>query len=138
MAEGIPRVPIGARIKQLRVNKGWSLSELAARAGISRSYLYQLELGESAPTHDKIAQLAHALGALPSELMGEPEAASDIPQSLREFSQQMDLGSAEVQMLAQIKYRGRRPSTVQEWRAIYGIITAMLDEPEEKNVPSGP
>jgi transcriptional regulator with XRE-family HTH domain len=132
MPERVLRDPIGVRIKKLRERKGWNLSELAQRSGISRSYLYQIERGDSTPTQDKIEKLAEAFDALPSELLGEPPKVSEIPASLQQFAEQMHLGSAEVRMLAQIEYRGRKPSTTQEWKAIYTIITAMLEEDSEE------
>jgi transcriptional regulator with XRE-family HTH domain len=128
MAESVPREPIGQRVRHLREQKGWSLTELAERARISRSYLAQIEYGESAPTEDKILRLAEALGARPSELLGENAGPVTIPESLRTFAAQAKLGSAEVQMLAQIEYRGRRPSSPEEWKVLYSIIKAMLEE----------
>lgn len=130
MPQGVEYVPVGPRIRQLREKKGWSLTELAERAGISRSYLSQVERGESEPTQGKIVRLADALGALPSELYGEETAMLNISPSLREFAHQHNLGTAEVQMLAQIEYRGKRPSTVEEWKAIFSIIKGMLTENE--------
>ncbi len=131
MPEPISRDPIGTRISSLRKRKGWSLSDLAGEAKIARSYLYQIEQNKSAPTQAIIEKLAKALGALPSELWGEDVATFGIPESLQKFADQMNLGSAEIQMLAQIEYRGRKPSMVREWYAIYSIIKAMLDEDEE-------
>ena len=73
-------------------------------------------------------QLANALGALPSELLGEEPNNRDINDSLQEFAKAANLGSAEVQMLARIEYRGKKPSTVEEWKAIYSVIKGMLGE----------
>lgn len=121
----------GARIRRLREQKGWSLSELASRASISRSYLAQVESGKSAPTEEKIIQLANALGARASELLGEqPGERPVIPPSLDDFAKQANLGTADVYMLAHIEYRGKKPKTVEEWRAIYSIIKGMLDDEE--------
>lgn len=128
MSERISHEPIGPRVRRLREARGWSLTELSSRAGISRSYLTQIEHGESIPTQDKIIKLAEALGALPSELLGEDTRHMDIPQSLREFAEQANLGSAEIQMLSQIEYRGNRPNTVKEWKAIYSLIKGILEE----------
>src|SRR3954462_12536718 len=97
MPERVSREPIGERIRQLRERRGWSLSYLADQAKISRSYLYQVERGESTPTQDKIQKLADALDALPSELLGERPMQANIPPSLQDFANQMNLGSAEVQ-----------------------------------------
>ena len=92
-------------MRQLREERGWSMTELAQRAGISRSYLAQVESGESLPTQAKIVQLANALGALPSELLGEQPEKTPVPESLRAFAELANLGSAEVQMLARIETR---------------------------------
>lgn len=127
MPEKVSRTPLGERVRQLREEKNWSLTELAERAGISRSYLSQIEQGESTPTQAKIVQLANALGALPSELIGEEPDLSKIPSSLKEFADEAELGSAEIQMLASIEYRGKRPSTPAEWKAIYSVIKGILE-----------
>lgn len=131
MPEPVHREPIGARIRRLRERRGWSLSDLAGEAKIARSYLYQIEQNKSAPTQATIEKLAKALDALPSQLWDEDINSFEIPESLQRFADQMKLGLAEVQMLAQIQYRGRRPSTTREWQAIYSIIRAMLDEEED-------
>jgi transcriptional regulator with XRE-family HTH domain len=128
MAENVSKVDFGARVRQLREEKEWSLTELASRAGISRSYLSQIEAGESMPTQSKILQLANAFGALPSELLGEEPDLEDIAPSLREFAKIAGLGSAEVQMLARIEYRGKRPNSLAEWKAIYAVIKGILEE----------
>ena len=128
MPEPVSKIPLGTRVRQLREKKGWSLTKLAEQAGISRSYLAQIEYGESIPTQAKIVKLANALGALPSELLGEETDPMDIPESLREFARSAGLGSSEVQMLARIEYRGKRPGTVDEWKLLYTIIKTMLEE----------
>jgi transcriptional regulator with XRE-family HTH domain len=128
MPERVPDAALGARVRQMRDERRWSLTELAERAGISRSYLAQIEAGESMPTQSKIVQLANALGALPSELLGEEPAETAIPSSLKAFAAAANLGSAEVQMLARIEYRGKRPSTLEEWKAIYAVIKGLLEE----------
>jgi transcriptional regulator with XRE-family HTH domain len=128
MAKPVTHTPISARVRQLRERQGWSLTELSERAGISRSYLAQIESGESMPTQSKIIQLANALGARPSELLGEEPEEVEIPPSLDAFARSAGLGSAEIHMLARIEYRGKRPSTVEEWKAIYAVIKGMLGE----------
>lgn len=128
MPERVSRKPIGLTIRQLRERKGWSLTTLAERAKISRSYLHQIEQGESVPTADKIQKLAEVFGVLPGELLGEQTEDIALPQSLREFAAEANLESAEIRMLTQIEYRGQKPSTLEEWRAIYSIIKGMLEK----------
>jgi DNA-binding XRE family transcriptional regulator len=131
MPESVLREPIGKRIQRLREKKGWTLSELARKSDVSRSYIYQIEQGESTPTQDKIQKLADAFGIRPGELFGEQTTEMNMSESLREFAEQAGLESREIQMLAQIEYRGRRPSTVEEWRLLYSVIKGMLDKGNE-------
>ncbi|WHY84332.1 helix-turn-helix domain-containing protein [Neobacillus novalis] len=50
---------IGYRIKQLRENKGFSLTELAKQANVSKSYLSQLERGlQSNPSMQFLKKVA--------------------------------------------------------------------------------
>jgi XRE family transcriptional regulator, fatty acid utilization regulator len=51
----------GLKLKQLRQDKSYSLSELARRSGLSVSYLNEIESGKKYPKSDKIATLANAL-----------------------------------------------------------------------------
>src|SRR5690349_9204332 len=55
------RVIMGLKLKQLRVERGMSLGELATATGISISYLNEIEKGKKSPKPDKIAVLATAL-----------------------------------------------------------------------------
>lgn len=64
-------VNIHERIKQRRAELGMSLSDLARESGIARSYLYQLERGESDPTVSKAQAVARALGTSLAWLAGE-------------------------------------------------------------------
>ena len=128
MPESVSNAGLGDRVRKLREERNWSLTALAARAGISRSYLSQIESGESIPTQAKIVQLANAFGALPSELLGEEPDMVDVTPSLRQFAEAVGLGSAEVQMLARIEYRGKRPNSIPEWKAIYAVIKGILEE----------
>ena len=54
---------VSNRVRSLRERRGWSLSELARRAGIGIPFLSEIETGQSAPRLDTLVALAHALGA---------------------------------------------------------------------------
>ena len=56
------RLIFGFKIKQLRQEKGFSLSDLAQKTSISVSYLNEIEKGKKYPQAEKIAVLAEALG----------------------------------------------------------------------------
>jgi hypothetical protein len=63
------RFILGAKLKQLRGERDFSLSELAAKSGMSVSYLSEIEKGKKYPTPDKIIQLASAIGITFDELV---------------------------------------------------------------------
>lgn len=56
-AENI-RLIFGLKLKELRDEKGFSLSELSRKTGISKSYLNEIEKGKKYPKTEKITRLA--------------------------------------------------------------------------------
>ena len=60
--QAIIKMIFGFKAKYLRQQKGLSLEELAERAGLSKSYLHDIEKGKKYPKVDKINTLAAALG----------------------------------------------------------------------------
>lgn len=116
---------LGKKVRQYRKDQQIGLTELARRAGISRSYLYQIESGESSPTVPVVKSLATALGATIGDLVDGEERAS-IPDSLRAFAQEDDVKAGDLEMLARINYRGKRPDTAEEWRLLWRVIKASV------------
>jgi transcriptional regulator with XRE-family HTH domain len=55
------RLTFGFKVKQLRQERGMSLSDLAQKTNISVSYLNEIEKGKKYPQAEKIAALAEAL-----------------------------------------------------------------------------
>ncbi|MDZ7936452.1 MAG: helix-turn-helix transcriptional regulator [Emticicia sp.] len=56
------RLVFGLKLKQLRLDKSMSLTELAQRSGLSMSYINEIEKGKKYPKSDKIVALAEAMG----------------------------------------------------------------------------
>ena len=52
---------VGLRIKQLRERRKMNRNELANKAGVSPTYLYQLEKGEKSPTVEYLGYICDAL-----------------------------------------------------------------------------
>ncbi len=52
---------VGANLRRLRVQRGLTFEELAARSDVSRSMLSQIELGRSTPTINVLFRIAKAL-----------------------------------------------------------------------------
>ncbi|MDP2733069.1 MAG: XRE family transcriptional regulator [Hoeflea sp.] len=58
---GNPRLEFGRRLRKLRLEKGWTLAELAERSGLVISTISKAERGIIALTYDRLAMLAQAL-----------------------------------------------------------------------------
>jgi len=119
---------LGAEIKRRREEQGLSLTDLARMAGVSKGYLSQIE-NELAPrpSAQTLFKVARALGTSVGELLaGTPEAAEavdvEVPESLREFARLERIPEEDIRMLARIRYRGRAPRTMEDWRFIYESI----------------
>ena len=56
------RLILGAKLRALRHERGLGLKPLAKKAGLSVSYLSEIEQGKKYPKPDKLIDLAHALG----------------------------------------------------------------------------
>ena len=70
---------LGARVRELRTERGWSLDEAAAQTDVSRSSLYKIEKGKMSPTFDALRKLAEGFGIAIQQLLvapGDRRAAS--------------------------------------------------------------
>jgi transcriptional regulator with XRE-family HTH domain len=126
---------IGQRVRNLRKQQQLSLSELAVRAGVSKSYLSTVENGSgSRPGAAVLHKVALALGVTLGDLLGRSvnlNPAQDIPPSLQQFAKEHGLPEADVEMLAGIKFRGEAPRTRERWQFIYSAIV-MSGQAESK------
>lgn len=68
---------LAQRLRALRRGAGWSLEVLAARSGVSRSMISQVERGASSPTAAVLDRLAQAFGLALAALFDAPEPAAD-------------------------------------------------------------
>lgn len=67
------------RIRQLRYAKGWGPDDLASRANISRTALYQIESGKTGlPRAATLRRIARALGVAPENLLSDQEVAEGV------------------------------------------------------------
>jgi transcriptional regulator with XRE-family HTH domain len=64
---------IGARIRIERENRGWSLTDLAERSGVSRAMINKVERGEASTTASLLGRLAGAFGLTLSMLLARTE-----------------------------------------------------------------
>jgi transcriptional regulator with XRE-family HTH domain len=67
--------PLGARIRHLRQGMGMTLRDLAERAGVTESFLSQVERGLASPSISSLRRIAASLGeSIGSLFDGEAEA----------------------------------------------------------------
>jgi transcriptional regulator with XRE-family HTH domain len=64
---------VGPRLRRLRTHRGVTLTELAAKTGISKSTLSRLETGQRKPSLELLLPIAHAHHVPIDELVGAPE-----------------------------------------------------------------
>ncbi|MCI8404754.1 MAG: helix-turn-helix transcriptional regulator [Clostridia bacterium] len=62
---------VGLRIKELRERKGFTVNKLANLAGISQSYLRDVELGNKNPTVETLSYFCDALDISLQEFFSE-------------------------------------------------------------------
>src|SRR5262245_28890682 len=66
------------RVRELRKERAWSLEQLAAASGVSRSMLSQVERNEANPTLAVTFRIAQAFGMSLADLLEMPGAQSTI------------------------------------------------------------
>lgn len=71
-----PIYPVGNRISYLRQQKNISVNKLANTAGISQSYLRDIELENKNPTIEIIALICQALGISLKDFFDDDSAAT--------------------------------------------------------------
>ncbi len=74
---------LGARIRLEREARGWSLTDLSERSGVSRAQINKVERGESSPTAAVLDRLAAGLGVTLASLFAERDSAAASPLSRR-------------------------------------------------------
>lgn len=72
-------------IREIRDAQGLTGEELAERAGISRSYLTEIEKGTKTPNTRRLESIAKALGVWPEDLMEKPESTAPLGKVIRGF-----------------------------------------------------
>jgi transcriptional regulator with XRE-family HTH domain len=135
-------VRLGQTIRSLRLGKGWSLSELAEQSGVSKAYISDLENGNAGkPNIQYVYSVATALEVTLDELLGESKPKSqraekrkseDLPPGLLELQQELDLTTEDVELLADMNFRGHRPRDKEGWRFLLEALRMVSQRPNQK------
>ncbi|HWE63389.1 MAG TPA: helix-turn-helix transcriptional regulator [Chloroflexota bacterium] len=110
---------LGERVRKRRRALGLTAKALAKAAGVSTSYISQVERGhQKDPSLPAVRRLADALSMDMHALLGAPAPASDPPQvpaPLRQLAEEYHLPSDQVSMLAMINIDGHQPGNREDW-----------------------
>jgi transcriptional regulator with XRE-family HTH domain len=91
-----PAGQVGAAVRALRTGRGWSMRELARRAGVSQPFITKLERGDMLPSIATLYDLAHALGVSPSHLLPDvPGAGLAMPDAPGGYTTRLLAGGAD-------------------------------------------
>ncbi len=73
-SDAVPPLDLGARVRQLRKDRQWTLEQAARQAGLARSTLSKIENGQMSPTYDALKKLAVGLEISVPQLFTPPAA----------------------------------------------------------------
>ena len=114
---------VGRRISYVRAERGLTLGKLAVRAGLSKSFLWEVEHDRSGISGKKLLQVANVLGASVDYLLrGAPVSPEykpptvEVPRGLSEVAEDLRLSYRNTMMLLDIERsivarRGGRPQS---------------------------
>lgn len=68
--------PLGARLRQLRNARGWTLEQASQHTGLAKSTLSKIENAQISPTYDALIKIAHGMGLDLSELFAPATSAT--------------------------------------------------------------
>lgn len=126
---------LAQRLRDARKEAGLTLDQLAADAGVSKTYLWELEHdeeGQKKPSADVLLKIAEALKTTIADLLSLPAVQVnrkkiDVSRSLIEFRDWMaqieqPLTEEEFKDLAAMRFRGGQPKSKDDWYDLYRTL----------------
>ena len=115
---------------------------MAEQSGVSKAYISDLENGNAGkPNIQYVYSVATALDVTLDELLGESKPKSqraekrkseDLPPGLLELQQELDLTTEDVELLADMNFRGHRPRDKEGWRFLLEALRMVSQRPNQK------
>ena len=136
---------VGQRVNYIRTQLGLSLEALADRAGMSKSFLWEVEQDRSDISGRRLLLLADALNASVEFLLRGGAAPTEhemqsieVPRSLGELAEEEGLTYRQMMTILEIENsivarRGGGPRGTkgkEDWRALYQAVKPFLEEPK--------
>jgi transcriptional regulator with XRE-family HTH domain len=120
---------IGERIRTLRKGNGLTLNRLSKLAKVSKAYLSQLENEHfSNPSSEVLLKICGTLGVSVETLLGsgtfknEYGRGNHVSLHLRALAKEENLNGDNLEMLSQISYNGKQPTSIDGWRVVLDAI----------------
>ena len=76
---GLAPLDLGARVREIRKSRGWTLEQAAGRAGLARSTLSKIENRQMSPTFAAMRKLAKGLGISMPQLFSPSDSQRGEP-----------------------------------------------------------
>ena len=134
---------VGQRLQYVRTRKGLTLDQLARRASVSKSFLWEVEHDNSGISGERLLRVANALDAsLEFLLRGAPAPedyqppAIEIPWELGELAEEVGLTYSQTLSMLKVEssFVARRSSgkrvrkSTDDWRALYDSVKQYLED----------
>jgi transcriptional regulator with XRE-family HTH domain len=133
---------VGERIKARRLELEWTQDQLAQKAGISKSFLSDLENGKRSVGADNLLDIARALGVSTDHLMTgkiseKPVTEVPIPVSLAKFAAEEGISfrktlmilDMQKQILAHRSAKKKQDGLESvDWRKFYESVKEFLED----------
>jgi transcriptional regulator with XRE-family HTH domain len=129
---------LGERLRRRRKILGLTAKRLARAAGVSPSYISQIERGkQTGPSLDVLGALAAALEVSLDTLLGMPaeEQPGAIPLELAALSVDLGLSAQTTAMLSTLHHGPHHPATREGWLLIWLAIQAACTAGRETLTP---
>lgn len=134
---------VGERIRERRAELGWTQDQLAQKAGISKSFLSDLENGKRSVGANNLLDIARALGVSLDFLMTgtasqDQRSEVPIPASLARFAAEEGLSFRQTLMLLEMqnqivahrsaKKKNQDGLEAVDWRKFYESVKEFLED----------
>jgi transcriptional regulator with XRE-family HTH domain len=131
---------LGDRLREIRIQQGLKLSQVAKSTGLSISFLSDLELGRGAPSLDTLSKLAACYDISMSDIMqnvdGWQKTNARLAPGISDLIETGEISESVAQDLNRIELNGRRPKTAQEWRMVLQLLSFIIYREEGEVIRS--
>ncbi len=133
---------VGERIKARRLELGWTQDQLAQKAGISKSFLSDLENGKRSVGAENLLDIARALGVsidylMTGEASEKPVTEVPIPATLARFAAEEGISFRTTLMILDMQKQilahrsaKKKPDGLEsvDWRKFYESVKEFLED----------